>query len=143
LLRELDRWCACQRFVYQFGLMAKPPEKARNTGRGGKGGRQPRMWRPIAPTKPHRLGLVAVKHQQALAERAAATEQRGKAFTALAHVVSAATERPTISQPAPQPHRPSIDGQNAGQCCPHCRNVFTAQGVRAHNASGCPALKAG
>ena len=53
LRRELDRWCACRRFVYQFGLMAKPPVKKRNTGRGGRGAWTPRMWRPtpITPRK--------------------------------------------------------------------------------------------
>ena len=144
LRRELDHWCACRRFVYQFGLMAKPKptEKKRSTGRGGKGGWQPRMWRP-RPITPRKLGLAAVKHQQAMAEHAAATEQRGRAFAALARVVAAATERPTISKPASQPHRPPTGGQNIGLCCEHCRNVFTPRELKAHYAVGCPALKAG
>jgi hypothetical protein len=89
LRRELDRWCACRRFVYQFSLMAKPTAKKRNTGRGGKGALTPRMWRPT-PITPPKLGLAAVKHAQQLAERAAATDQQGRAFVALAHVVAEA-----------------------------------------------------
>ena len=122
--------------------MAKPPEKKRNTGREGKGGRPPRMWRATAP-KPHRLGLVAVKHRQAMAERAAQTEQRGKAFTALAHVAAvAAGGMPTTGNGAPQPHRPpTVGGPNHGQRCDHCRNMFAS--IRAHYAGGCPAMKMG
>ena len=37
LRRELDRWCACRRFVYQFGLLAKP---IREEGQDGAGGRR-------------------------------------------------------------------------------------------------------
>ena len=90
--------------------MAKPTAaKKRNTGRGGKGAWTPRRWRPTRIT-PRKTGLAAVKHAQATAERAAATEQRGRAFTALARVVAAATERPTMTKPAPQPHRPPTGG---------------------------------
>lgn len=69
--------------------MARPTAKKRNTGRGGNGAWQPRMWRPT-PVKSPKLGLVAVKHAQAMAERAARTEQQGRAFVALAHVVAEA-----------------------------------------------------
>jgi hypothetical protein len=92
---------------------------------------------------PRKTGLAAVKHAQAMAERAAATEQRGRAFTALARVVAAATDRPTISKPAPQPHRPPTGGPIAGLCCEHCRGVFTPLELKWHYAGGCPALKAG
>jgi hypothetical protein len=37
---------------------------------------------------PRKLGLAAAKHAQRQGERAARTEQQGRAFTALAHVVA-------------------------------------------------------
>ena len=123
LHRELDRWCACRRFVHQFSLLAQPQPiaKKRNTGRGGRGAVHSRMWRP----KLVKLGLVAVKHRQAMAERAAAIERHGKAFTALAHVVAAAVGKGSTSgTSAPQPQRPSIGDMNHGQQCGHCRNIF-------------------
>jgi hypothetical protein len=42
------------------------------------------MWRPT-PIRARKLGLAAVKHQQ---QQAARTEQQGRAFVALAHVVA-------------------------------------------------------
>ena len=46
------------------------------------------MWRPMK----RKLGLAAVKHAQNLtAERTARTEQQGRAFVALAHVVADAS----------------------------------------------------
>jgi hypothetical protein len=103
--------------------MAKPPcevnEKKRSTGRGGRGASRPHMWRPT-PIRSRKLGLVAVKHQQAMAERVAATEQRGKAFTALAHVVAAAKP---VAGPVPraagvptlQPFR-AVDPKRCRRC---------------------------
>jgi len=148
LRRELDRWYACRRFVYQFSLIAKPIPKKRNTGRGGRGAWPPRVWRPTTPLRARKPGLAAVKHQQAQvqaeAERAAATAQRGRAFTALAHVMTAATGgRPTSASAMPQPHRPPSFGQSPGLCCDHCHNLFTAEQFRRHLLGGCPALKAG
>jgi hypothetical protein len=80
-----------------------------------------------------------------MAERAAQTAQQGRAFTALARVVAAASEsaRPMTGNAAPHPYRPPSGGQNNGICCDHCRNVFTAQDLKRHFAGGCPALKAG
>ncbi len=86
-----DRWCACRRFVYQFSLIAKPKPKPppssakKRKGRHGSGdGWRPRRWRPT-PIRARKLGLAAVKHKQQQAER---TEQQGRAFVALAHVVA-------------------------------------------------------
>ena len=45
------------------------------------------MWRPT-PIKARKLGLAAAKHQQRQAERTERTEQQGRAFVALAHVVA-------------------------------------------------------
>jgi len=104
LRRELDRGSLCRRFVFQFSVMAqpKPKPKARRLikkkrrGRRHRygGRREPRLlvrrplggdgWRP-RPINARKLGLVAVKHQQQQAER---TEQQGRAFVALAHVVA-------------------------------------------------------
>ena len=148
LRRELDRWCACRRFVYQFGLMAKPSAKKGKTGQGGGGAWRPRMWRPT-PIRSRKIGLAAFKHQQAQAqvqaERAAQTEQRGRAFDALARVVaSAGGARPTLERVAStRPHRPVFGGAGLGQCCEYCRNVFTPEELKRHFAGGCPALKAG
>ena len=47
------------------------------------------MWRPT-PITPPKLGLAAAKHHQAIAARAAQTEQQGRAFAALAEAVGAA-----------------------------------------------------
>jgi len=94
LRRELDRWCACRRFVYQFSLIAKPkpkpppPSAKKRKGRHGSGdGWRGRRWRPT-PIKARKLGLAAVKHKQRQAERTERTEQQGRAFVALAHVVA-------------------------------------------------------
>jgi hypothetical protein len=90
-----------------------------------------------------------VKRQQAQAqveaERTAANAQRGRAFTALAHVVAAAIGRtPTTGKATSHPHRPPSAGQIMGLHCEHCRNVFvTGQELRRHYVSGCPALEAG
>jgi hypothetical protein len=46
-----------------------------------------RLWRPTRIIRP-KLGLAAVKHAQGLADRAAQTEQHGRAFVALARVVA-------------------------------------------------------
>ena len=47
--------------------------------------------------------LAAVRRQQALAERAAATEQQGRAFVALARVVAIADRtRPTPERAGPR-----------------------------------------
>ncbi len=40
------------------------------------------------PIKARKLGLAAVKHKQRQAERTERTEQQGRAFVALAHVVA-------------------------------------------------------
>jgi len=63
-----------------------PPSAKKRRGRhGGSDGRESRLWRPMK----HKPGLVAVKHAQNLAaERTARTEQQGRAFVALAHVVA-------------------------------------------------------
>ncbi len=63
-----------------------PPSSAKKRkGRHGSGdGRRPRRWRPT-PIKARKLGRAAVKHKQQQAER---TEQQGRAFVALAHVVA-------------------------------------------------------
>jgi hypothetical protein len=81
----------CRRFVYQFSLIAKPKPKPtpplpkKRRGRhGGSDGRRLRRQRPT-PIRARKLGLAAVKHQQQQAER---TEQQGRAFVALAHVVA-------------------------------------------------------
>ncbi len=94
LRRELDRWCACREFVYQFSLIAKPkpkpspPSPKKRRGRhGGSDGRRPRRQRPT-PIKARKLGLAAVKHQQQQAERTQQQGQQGRAFVALAHVVA-------------------------------------------------------
>ena len=50
-------------------------------------GRESRLRRPT-PIKARKLGLVAAKHKQQQAERVAHTEQQGRAFVALAHVVA-------------------------------------------------------
>lgn len=142
LSHELDRWCACRRFVYQFSLMAKPTPEKRITGRGGKGGWQPRRWRPT-PIRSRKVGLAAVKHHQALAERAAQAQQRGRAFSALAQVVAASGGTTMTAKPTSHPHRPPSVGQSLGVCCEHCRNVFAPHELKAHYASGCPGLKAG
>jgi hypothetical protein len=86
LRRELDRWCACKRFVYQFSLLAKPQPrpKKRAGGQGSFGVQKSGLWRPSK----HKPGLAAVKHAQQLAERTAHTEQQGRAFAALAHVLA-------------------------------------------------------
>jgi hypothetical protein len=72
-------------------LIAKPKPKPppssakKRRGRHGSGdGWRPRRWRPT-PIRARKLGLAAVKHQQQQVER---TEQQGKAFVALAHVVA-------------------------------------------------------
>jgi hypothetical protein len=97
------------------------------------------MWRPT-PIRSRKTGLAAVKHQQAMEERA---EQRGRAFTALARV-AAAVPRAT---PYMAPHRPPTAkpfvGASLGPCCEHCRNSFSWEGLKRHYAGGCPALKAG
>lgn len=93
LRRELYRWSACRTFVHQFSLIAKPKPRAvkRKWGRGGDGHRQLRLWRSRR-VRERKLGLVATKHAQAEARakaaRAAQTEQQGRAFVALAHVVA-------------------------------------------------------
>ena len=89
LRRELDRWSVCERFRYQFSLIAKPQPRAskRKGGEGSRGAGNSRLWRPT-PIRPPRLGLAAVKHAQQVAARAAQTEQQGNAFVALAHVVA-------------------------------------------------------
>jgi hypothetical protein len=89
LRRELDRWCACKRFRYQFSLIAtrQPRAQKRKGGDGDRGAWKPRLWRPT-PIRPPKLGLAAVKHAQQLAARAAQAEQQGRAFVALAHVVA-------------------------------------------------------
>ena len=94
LRRELDRWSLCRRFVYQFSLIAKPkpkpppPSAKKRRGRhGGGDGWRGRRWRPT-PIKARKLGLAAVKHKQQQAERTERTEQQGRAFVALAHVVA-------------------------------------------------------
>ena len=46
-----------------------------------------RLRRPT-PIRTRKLGLAAVKHQQQQAERTERTEQQGRAFVALAHVVA-------------------------------------------------------
>jgi hypothetical protein len=62
-----------------------PPSAKKRKGRhGGSDGWRGRRWRPT-PIKARKLGLVAVKHKQQQAER---TEQQGRAFVALAHVVA-------------------------------------------------------
>ena len=62
-------------------------EEAEVAARRRSDRREPRFWRPMK-RKP---GLAAVKHAQNLAaERTARTEQQGRAFVALAHVVAAA-----------------------------------------------------
>ncbi len=40
------------------------------------------------PSRARKLGLAAVKHKQQQAERTERTEQQGRAFVALAHVVA-------------------------------------------------------
>ncbi len=72
-------------------MIAKPKTKPspssakKRKGRhGGSDGWRGRRWRPT-PIKARKLGLAAVKHQQQQAER---TEQQGRAFVALAHVVA-------------------------------------------------------
>ena len=89
-----DRWSLCRRFVYQFSLIAKPkpkpppPSAKKRKGRhGGDDGWRGRRWRPT-PIKARKLGLAAVKHKQQQAERTERTEQQGRAFVALAHVVA-------------------------------------------------------
>ena len=84
----------CRRFVYQFSLIAKPkpkpppPSAKKRRGRhGGSDGWRRRRWRPT-PIKARKLGLAAVKHKQQQAERTERTEQQGRAFVALAHVVA-------------------------------------------------------
>jgi hypothetical protein len=88
LLRELDRWCACRHFVHQFGLIAKPQPRPTNKKRR-RGGGDRGKFRLRRPRK-HRLGLAAVKHQQAEAERTKRSEQHERAFAALADVVAVA-----------------------------------------------------
>jgi hypothetical protein len=94
LRRETDRWFACREFVYQFSLIAKPkpkpppPSAKKRRGRhGGGDGWRGRGRRPT-PIKGRKLGLAAVKHKQQQAERTERTEQQGRAFVALAHVVA-------------------------------------------------------
>ena len=142
LRRELDRWCACRRFVYQFSLMAKPTGKKGNTGRGGRGGWKPRRGRPT-PIRSRKTGLAAVKHRQAVAERAAQAQQQGRAFRALAQVVAPRGRTAMTSKPTPHPHRPPSVGPSLGQFCEHCRSVVASRDVKGHFAGGCPALKAG
>jgi hypothetical protein len=155
LRRELDHWCACRRFVHQFGLIAKPHYEPnanmRNTGRGGREARKPRRRRP-SPKRLRKTGPVAVKHQQALAERAAATAQWGRAFTALARVVAAAIGggRPTTGRTMSHPHRPLTAGQNIGvTACNHPRTGSQSSAGRAHascnwrNGSGSRSLQLG
>ncbi len=72
-----------------------------------------------------------------MAERAVRSEQQGRAFAALAHVMAAAGEG---AKAAPRPHRPT---PVLGQCCAYCRNMFTWDQLKRHYAGGCPALKAG
>ena len=51
----------------------------------GSDGRELRLWRPVK----HKLGFAAVEHAPRQgAERVARTEQQGRAFVALAHVVA-------------------------------------------------------
>jgi hypothetical protein len=65
-----------------------PPSAKKRRGRhGGSDGWRGRRWRPT-PIKARKLGLAAVKHQQQQAERTERTEQHGRAFVALAHVVA-------------------------------------------------------
>ena len=82
----MDRCCARRRFVFQFAVMAKP--KKRQGGQRGGEGWKPRLW----PLTRHTLELAASRHAEAqakaTAERAARTEQQGRAFVALAHVVA-------------------------------------------------------
>ena len=62
-----------------------PPLAKKRKGRHGNGdGRRPHRWRQT-PIKSRKLGLAAVKHKQQKVER---TEQQGRAFVALAHVVA-------------------------------------------------------
>lgn len=65
----------------------RPRAQKRKGGGDGRGEWRSRLWRPT-PIRPPRLGLAAVKHAQQLAERATHTEQQGRAFAALARVVS-------------------------------------------------------
>ena len=58
--------------------------KKRRGRHGSSDGWRPRRWRPT-PIRARKRGLAAVKHQQQQAER---TEQQGRAFVALAHVVA-------------------------------------------------------
>jgi hypothetical protein len=65
-----------------------PPSAKKRRGRHGSGdgdGWRRHRWRRSTPIKARKLGLVAVKHKQQQAER---TEQQGRAFVALAHVVA-------------------------------------------------------
>ena len=65
-----------------------PPSAKKRKGRhGGDDGWRGRRWRPT-PIKARKLGLAAVKHKQRQAERTERTEQQGRAFVALAHVVA-------------------------------------------------------
>ena len=102
LRRELDCWCACRRFVFQFSLIAKrqpkpPPSAKKRRGRRYRCGDRRKSRMPVRRSLGVRrmakdqaqLGLAAVKHAQNFAaERAARTEQQGRAFVALAHVVA-------------------------------------------------------
>ena len=45
-------------------------------------------FRYFGPIRARKLGLAAVKHKQQQAERTERTEQQGRAFVALAHVVA-------------------------------------------------------
>ena len=98
--------------------MAKPQPSDEEEKHGG--GRQGRMdAAPMATDADHAAQAWPCRHKASsgMAERAAATEKRGREFAALARVVSAASGgRPTTGKTAPQPHGPFGVGQIIGLC---------------------------